>query len=154
MNGQHSRWLRVGEHAVLLESDSATERFSVHVEANKTMIVRPTRVMAVLAKPAPPARAPLTATERAQPPKPLSNRWFWGGAIATGAFGIATAVSGLDTLATRSEFRANPTNEDLAFKGSSAEARTNVLLVSTLVLAAATGAVGYFVFSRPDAHGK
>lgn len=149
-NGQQSQWLRTGEHAVLLESDANAEHFSVHVESAKTLVVRPTRIVQIL-----PPTPSVIANERegAPSPKRISSAWFWGGVITTTALGAATTVSGLDTLAKRSDFRANPYNDDLASSGQAAETRTNVLLVSTLVAAAATSALAYFAW-RPQRHGR
>lgn len=152
--GQQSRWLLAGEHAVLLESDGNAEHFSVHVEGAKTMVVRPTRIVQIL-PPAPPALPIAAANDRDTTPSPkrISSAWFWGGVVTTAALGAATTVSGLDTLSKKDDFRANPYDDGLASSGSAAETRTNVLLVSTIVAAAATSALAYFAW-RPQRNGR
>lgn len=153
LDGPRSGWLRVGQHSVALDSDGNSERFTIFVEGDRTMVIRPTRVVEVATKATAeivPA-APRARTSGEEAPSRPARGWFWGAVATTAAFGIATTVSGVDTLGTRSHFRSDPTNGDLADSGRSAETRTNVLLIGTLVAAVATTAVGYLVW-RP--HGR
>jgi hypothetical protein len=156
-SGTERRWLRVGEHAVVLKSEDNTEQFSIQVEAEKTMVVRPTRVVEMPPKPIVTTPGilsnPPPEIDKGERRDNLSRNWFWGGVAATSALTIATTVSGIDTLSTRSDFRSNPSNDELASQGHRSEGRTNVLLTGTLVAAATTAVLAYFVW-RPAHHGN
>ncbi len=147
-----SHWLPVGEHAVVLASDSSTEHFTVHIQGDTTTVVRPTRLVELPARPvasAAPSAAPppLPAADTSAAPRGV----FWASLATTGVLTTATVLSGVDTLGMRARFRDDPTDADLAARGSGAQTRTNVLLVGTLVIAAATAVVGYLVFrSHPE----
>src|SRR5262249_49859911 len=83
------------------------------------------------------------------PPKPEgSHGWspvvFIVGASLTAVAGAFLIGSGVDTLAQRSTFDANPTQANLD-AGKSDQARTNVLVGVTLGLAVLTGISAFFV---------
>jgi len=73
----------------------------------------------------------------------ISPVWFFAAAGATAVLGGLTVWSGLDSNSQFDEFKKAPT-ESGRVDGEAADLRTNVLLVSTIVLAAATGTIAYF----------
>ena len=101
-------------------------------------------------EPAERAPQPVRATEPATPPQRarggLDPVFVWIGAGLTVALAGGTVASGLDANARHDEFVATRT---LATRdaGQSAELRTNVLLGSTIVVAAVTGVIGLW-FTR------
>jgi len=145
-----SSFALVGEHAVVLDADGSIERFTVNIAPRHVTTVRPTRVLEVRVEtPAPPdglARRPERAT-----PRKVSPAWFWTGAGVTLLAAAGTTLSGLDTLRAHAAFEDDRRNEDLAAEGRRAELRTNVFLVTTLVLAAGTAVVGVLTMSSSRA---
>lgn len=100
--------------------------------------------------PAPPPPPPPSAESSSSRPE-LPPWIFWGGVGATGVAGVLTVAFGLDASGTHSDFEsAGCTNGagiysncvSIRDDGEAAATRTNVALVSTLVLGAATAVVG------------
>lgn len=153
---KRAKWVTVGDHAVQLETDGVVESLNVTVENGRLTEIKSAHRPA----PAPPPTSPsfdaailgssnsssveAIRTERAR----LHPAWFWTAASATALLGVASAISGGDTLRLHGQLAESPRDADIADRGRAAETRTNVLLISTGVVALATVAVGYFVF-RP-----
>jgi hypothetical protein len=84
--------------------------------------------------------------------------WFFAALAATGASAGLSLWSGVDTLNRHSSFEAagciegpaSATCSGLQNGGTSAETRTNVLLVTTAALAAGTAVLGLFVVRWRD----
>jgi hypothetical protein len=68
---------------------------------------------------------------------------FFAGAVATVTAGGILIWSGIDTLSARDAYVALPTEAGY-LDGASRETRTNVLIVTTAVLGAATATAGFF----------
>ncbi len=140
------RWVRVGDHHVVLRAEGVEERMTVHVESGRTAELRPTHVVQVRV----PVLMPLGPMPQARE-RPVERggqvhpAWFYAGLGLTAAAGTAAIASGIDTLALHRSFESDRTNTDLAAQGNRAELRTNVLLGATAVLAVATGVMGYLV---------
>jgi hypothetical protein len=77
---------------------------------------------------------------------------FWIGAGVTAALGGVTVASGLDANGRYDDF-ASVRTADARDSGQSAELRTNILLGSTIAVAAVTGVVGLF-FTRWGGHDR
>jgi tetratricopeptide (TPR) repeat protein len=114
------------------------------------------RVMRVQVKSEEEERGPSTGGAGEQPPPPpppptpvdkgthvLPSWAFWTGLGGTAVLGGVTIWSGVDTLSTKDDYDRNPTSK-LKDEGQRAELRTNVLIASTGVLAAATAVIGIF----------
>lgn len=137
-------WATLGKHtATLTVDDDAAEISTVVVTATEIVAIKrsvrdvaPSVVQVFDPLPAAPAREP-----RARP----SRAWFWGGVGTTALLGAGTLVSALDVRSIHDDFASNRSDE-LAAAGKAAETRTNVLLISTGIVAVATAVVGYFVF--------
>lgn len=136
-------WYVVGEHALTLAADGNEERFTISVMAEQITIVRPTRLLKIAPTPTPAPLPPPKPTE----PERLPPRWFFGAAGATAALGIATSMSAADMYAKHAAFAREPANTRAADEGHAAQTRTNVLLVSTIVVAVGTLALGT-IFTR------
>ncbi|MBX3229438.1 MAG: hypothetical protein KIT84_17530 [Labilithrix sp.] len=147
-------WSRVGEHAIVLDADGNVERFTVAVVAAQATTVRPTRVLQVrlpaspspILSPSPIVAAPIEPLPRREAPssKRLHPAWFFGAAGTTALALTATAISGADTLRRHADFTRERSRVDLAADGEAAQARTNVLLVTTVGLAVVTTVIGVF----------
>ena len=151
-----SQWATIGEHSVALDVDGVLEQHRVQVEGGRKLEVEPTPIV----RPGPPAIAPpeiapptprswLETPPPEEPRRRLSSTWFWVGASATGLLATGTVVSGLHTVSLHDDLMANRSAANIADQGHTSEVRTNVLLVSTAVVAVATGIVSYFVFRTP-----
>ncbi|MCA9585633.1 MAG: hypothetical protein KC657_09765 [Myxococcales bacterium] len=128
-----------GEHVAEGDTDGAPLRKTFDVEAGARV--------SVTLSPAPPALAevpplrPLPA-----PPEPSSGLppiVVLAGGVLTVAGGALTVWSGLDTVSQRDAFLGDPTQSRLDDAFSS-QTRTNVLLGTTLGVAALTGVVAIF----------
>ena len=125
----------------------------MHVVSGRTLNVEPAPVVH-LGPPAIAAAPPPSTTWALQPDaakRSVHPTWFWVGVSATALLGTATIVSGLHTVELHDDLGGDRTNAELAERGRSAELRTNVLLLSTGVVALATSVVGYFVFRDKEA---
>lgn len=92
----------------------------------------------------------IAAGPAAAPSRGLSRKWAIGGAVVTVGLGVATAISGMSTLATRDEIRDAVAADDTASamrlydSGRSAQSRTNILLGATAGAGALTIALAVF----------
>lgn len=142
-----ARWVEPGEHVVTIILEDTTETRRVVVEAGRDVQLEPNRVA-----PAPPpspsgtsSPAPvLPPTTTAEQGKGWSPTWFWLGVGTTAALGVATTISGVDTLSKHDAFEKNQTDATEQ-AGRSAQTRTNLLIGGTAVAALATASVGAFV---------
>lgn len=142
------RWVEPGEHVVTIILGDTTETRRVVVEGGRDVLIEPNRVA-----PAPPPSPSPTRTSSPAPALPptteadqsrgWSPAWFWLGVGTTAALGVATTISGLDTLSKHDAFEKNQTDATEE-AGRSAQTRTNLLLGGTAVAALATASVGAF----------
>jgi hypothetical protein len=99
--------------------------------------------------PPPPPPSPPPAEES----HGISPAFFVTGCVITAVGAGLTVFSGIDTLHTKSEYDANP-SQDLLNSGNGKQTRTNVFLAATLGVGALTGATGIFFTDwgkKPDA---
>jgi hypothetical protein len=167
-SGYWSLYLEPGPHAVV--ANWSQDRVGI-----EQVTVSAGTVTALKFKPAQPERPLPTATrpnaslgtadrqplaEDARPkPKKLSPTLFWIGVGVTAVVGGVSIWSGIDTLnnpgsaAVREQCVGLGQSCDLYRQGQRSELRTNVLIGTTLVLAAATAVTGIFFtdFSRTSA---
>lgn len=86
----------------------------------------------------------VTEKEKPRSSKPLSPWFVAAGAAATAASGGLTVMFGVQTIDARDAFHANQRSEELYRNAVDSQARTNVALATTGVLALATGAMALF----------
>ena len=141
-----SAWVTPGAHAV---EWSLGVRQSVQVAAGETVEVSAPPIAG--ASPVPPLTRKAEPQADRSPPQNVgvSPTWFWVGVAVTTIAGGATVVSGVDTLRRHDAFVADPTSAR-QHEGQSAERRTNVFVVTTLVAALATAAVGLLLVKWPS----
>ncbi len=139
-------WALAGVHTVHLKAAGRLEPRTVFLGGGQTLELSP-----VLAGP---------ASERAAPAPGggagLRPGWFWGGLALTGALGVASAWSALDTASRHDDFRrdreAGAAGPGQADEGRAAQARTNALGAATIAVGLATAALGLFAVRwRPRA---
>lgn len=157
LSATRATWVMIGEHAVQLEIDGVVAQIVVKVESGKIAEIKAAE-RASAESPAPPPPVVTSSPATDLPGKPerarLNAMWFWGGVSATGVLGIASAISGADTMSMHAGLGSNPRDAGLADRGRSAETRTNVLLAATGVVALVTVVISYFVFRpREVSHG-
>lgn len=136
-------WVRIGEHAIVLESTNNVERFTVQVTPSQTTTVRPAHVIEVHVDSPQATPNPLMVVEPGTE-KPLAPAWFWAGVGITAVAAGATVASGIDTLNARDDFHRDRTDADTSSHGERAQTRTNVLIGTTCALAVGTALVGIF----------
>ena len=135
---------------------------TVAIETINVVTDGTTRAMEPTARAAAPAAAPVPAPARSSATSPsedanrgrggLDPLFFWIGAGLTATLGGITVGSGLDANARYDDFAAARTVETKD-AGQSAELRTNILLGSTIAVAAVTGVVALF-FTRWGGHDR
>jgi hypothetical protein len=138
-----SRWVVPGEHVVTGRANNADLR--------KTVTLTAGQVLSVALDPPEEKKEPALAPQPSQPPsadrKPEGSGLPWiivvGGGVLTATAGGLTIWSGLDTNAKRRAFDDAPTqsNKD---DGLERQLRTNILLGTTIGLAALTGLAAVF----------
>ena len=143
-----------GPHAVVVHRGDDRIEDLLEVKADATVVVgslssAPTGAPATGGSPAPVRGTPGTESQK------LAPVWFFVGVGVTAVFAAGTVMSGLDAVTKHDRFKGNGCGIDAAGprpadcdqqgkEGSSAQLRTNVLLGSTVLLAAATTALGIF----------
>lgn len=152
-------WTRPGAHRLNVRVDDieSTRALELLPESIQDVVLEVPRTAAAPVTPiapvppAPRATTPATAAplvvdraDAAPARRGAHPAWFWTGVAVTGVLGASTALSGADAVSIHDDFARDPST-DLADRGQAAQARTNVLLVSTIVVAAATTFVGAFV---------
>ena len=152
-NARKTIYVLAGPHDVVVQRNERLEKL-VDVKADTTAIVggaEPVGVSAPVEPPPPPP--PVTPIEATPGISPI---WFFAGLGLTAVAGVFTIGSGVDASHEHDTFASQgcapgatgprPASCDQqSADGKSAQLRTNVLLGTTAVLAAATAAVGIFV---------
>lgn len=142
----HPRWIKAGAHAVEIAMGAAVGRYTVSVEAGKTLDW--SEPSAAVAEPPAAPPKPIAAPpepRRSEPPPPprgISPAWFAVGAGLTAVAGGFLIASGVDAMGKHSDYVAFITNDPAP--GQRAQTRTNVLVGVTAALGVATAAVGVF----------
>lgn len=130
------RWVDPGRHLVEANYGDTTVEQRVEVAAGAVARVK------LEAPKAPPPEKPIEE-EKGPWERPIHPGYFFGG---VGLSVLSTSLliwSGVDTENARNEFDANPTRDGLE-DGRYRQARTNVLVATTTILATATALVGAF----------
>lgn len=145
-------YVMAGPHAVVVHRGDERVEELVEVKADATVVVG-----GVSVAPLPSASRsdkPSTATSTSEHAK-LPPIWFFVGVGVTAVFAGGTVISGVDAVTKHDRFKGNGCGVDgtgarpadcdqRGHDGASAQLRTNVLLGTTVLLAAATAAVGIF----------
>jgi hypothetical protein len=131
-----SRWVKPGEHEIMIEVDGRADRRKLHVDAGASTDLVPLIAAA-------------DEEASASPKGGLSPVWFWIGLGTTAAAGSVTLGSGIDTAARHAAFVKAPT-EAGAESGSAAQTRTNILAGVTAGLGLLTAGIGVFAVRWKD----
>ncbi len=146
VDAQRPVWAPKGTHAVVRE-DGKGQKASFLVE------VKPDATVDADAPPPPVTPPPPPPPEPPPHRKPLPPFVFWAGVGVTAALGATTLVFGLDANGTYDDFTSagcarggSPASRcsGLRSDGESAETRTNIALLSTVVVGLAVGVAGAF----------
>jgi hypothetical protein len=137
------RWIKAGPHAVEISVGSVVGRYTVTVEAGKTLDwSEPASAAPPSPPPEPKPEPPKPPPPAPPPPRGISPAWFAVGAGLTAVAGGFLVASGVDTLGKHSDYVAFKTSDP--GPGQGAQTRTNVLVGVTAALGVATAAIGVF----------
>jgi hypothetical protein len=143
-------WLEPGEYRLEWKCGQQTQSLRLRAAAGETLAPSPAcEPVAPRKAPAPsPRSAPSRQTHTTRPgptadsdPSPV---FFYAGLAATGALALITTASALDVKSKHDDFETGGNRDrGLQQSGQAAQTRTNVLGIVTVVVAAATGVVGF-----------
>ncbi len=149
-------YVKVGTHDVTVQRGEERVQRLVQVAANRVVVVGGADPGPVVQDPVVVGPTPIAAS----PTPGVSRTYFYIAAGLTVAAGVFTIASGIDTSSKHSDFDdagcATGTGRvplecgTKRNEGENAQTRTNILLGTTLVLAAATAAIGIFAVRWKD----
>jgi hypothetical protein len=154
------RIVSVGTHSIVIQRNAGSETRIVRVDGDQVVEVTPIATPTPITTSTPTTTAtwtstppPVASTRRESPhTRPLPGGFFWAALGATAIAGGFTVWSGIDTANKHSQFTSDhcgapmfvPGCGGLSNDGKFAQARTNVLIATTGILAATAVALGVF----------